>query len=275
MKADLHVHTKESDGCLSVEEVIQKALQQDIKILSITDHQTTSGSDKAIALAKVYGIEVIPGVEVDTVYQEEEIHLLGYFRTTDNDLLQEKLKLFRMETTNNTKLMVEKLQQNGLPIKWEEIIKTADNDGVIRKTHIYYAINANPVLSYLRWDEISSWFLPGGIAYIPCSGSYYFDAIDWIIASGGLPVLAHPGLIKNQSIISKLLAYKPIGLEVYYGYWEQSQQKIDYYKRLSEDLNLLATGGSDFHGYFSKVGIGEVDIPKHCIEELKNYLGIE
>lgn len=275
MKADLHLHTKESDGCLSVEEIIQEAFQKDIKVISITDHQTTAGSDKAISLAKEYGIKVIPGVEIDTVFQDEEIHLLGYFKTTDNDLLQEKLKHFRNETTNNTKLMVQKLQQNGLPIRWEEIIKTADNEGVIRKTHIYYAINANPALSYLKWDEISSWFLPGGIAYVPYKENYYFDVVNWILSSGGLPVLAHPGLIKNQSTISKLLSYGPIGLEVYYGYWEQPHKRINYYKRLSQDLTLIATGGSDFHGYFSKVGIGEVDIPDYCIDELKKYLEIE
>ncbi|NLP43439.1 MAG: PHP domain-containing protein [Peptococcaceae bacterium] len=275
MKVDLHLHTKESDGCLSVEEIIQKALQKNIKILSITDHQTTSGSDKAVSLANKNGIQVIPGVEIDTVYEKEEIHLLGYFKSTNNDLLQEKLKNIRKETTKITKLMVEKLQQNGLPIKWEEIIKTANNEGVIRKTHIYYAINNNSLLSYLKWNEISSWFLPGGIAYVPCSGNYYFDVVDWIFASGGLPVLAHPGLIKDQSIISTLLSYKPIGLEVYYGYWEQPQKKIDHYKRLSENLNLFATGGSDFHGFFSKVEIGGVDIPKCCIERLKAYLEIE
>ncbi len=276
MKADLHIHTRESDGCLTVEDVLITASECDIDLLAITDHETTSGVEKAKKLAFVYGINIIPGVEFNTIYQKEEIHLLGYYKDINSDILQERLCQIRQERTNITRCMVEKLKQQGLVLEWDKVRETASKESVICKTHIMYAIwNGAYGLDGVNWNTIASWFRPGGIAYIPYEGNPYKEAVDFIFNTGGLPVLAHPGLIRNKSIIKDLLAYKPIGLEVYYGYWDRIKDTIDYFEVLSQRGAILSTGGSDYHGFYSPVGIGQVLVPDKCVEDLKDYLQIE
>lgn len=275
MKADLHIHTNESDGCLSVEEVLLTASERGIELLSITDHETTYGVEKASKMAFSYDITIIPGIELNTYYQHEEIHLLGYYKDINNELLQEKLLKIRKDRTDITRQMVQKLKQNGLPIQWKEVLENASIKGVICQTHIMYAIRNNPLLQNLNWNIVASWFKPGGIAYIPYEGNPYKVAVDLIYDTGGLPVLAHPGLIRNKSIIKDLLEYKPIGLEVYYGYWDRKENMISYFERLSQERAIISTGGSDYHGFFSPFNVGQVFIPDKCIIDLKQYLQIE
>lgn len=273
LKADLHIHTKESDGCLTIEEVLRTASQQNIKTLAITDHETTSGVEKAKKAAFAYGISVIPGVELSTIYQEEEIHLLGYYKNINSDYLQEKLQQLRNDRTKITKNMVQKLKQQGLTIEWEKVQETASKEGVVCKTHIMYAIRNNaPGLNQINWNTVASWFRPGGLGYIPYEGNPFKEAVDFIYSTGGLPVLAHPGLIRNKSMIKDLLSYRPIGLEVYYGYWDQTKDIVSYFEVLSENEAILSTGGSDYHGFYSPVGIGQIAVPDKCVEDLKHYL---
>ncbi|NLI92864.1 MAG: PHP domain-containing protein [Peptococcaceae bacterium] len=276
MNADLHIHTKESDGCLSVEEVLRTASELGLNLLSITDHESTSGAEKAQKIAYSYGIEIIPGVELNTFYQEEEVHLLGYYKDIQNDQLQERLLQIRKERTLITKLIVEKLSQNGIPINWEQVMKSASRDGVICKTHILYALYNRPSeYGRINWNEVASWFKPGGIAYLPYRGNPYQEAVDLIYSTGGFPVLAHPGLIRNKSMIKDLLTYKPVGLEVYYGYWDQRETTVSLFEEISKTSALFSTGGSDYHGFFSPVGIGQVKVPEKCVMDLKDYLQIE
>ncbi|MGI6449689.1 MAG: PHP domain-containing protein [Desulfitobacteriia bacterium] len=276
MKADLHIHTKESDGCLTIEEVLETAFKRDLKILAVTDHETTSGVDKARQAALAYGITIIPGVELSTSYQEEEIHILGYYKDINSDYLQHKLVQYRQNKTKATHSMVEKLKLQGLKLEWEQVLQTASQEGAICKSHIMYALKNNSLdLENMNWPDIAAWFRPGGLAYIPYEGSSYQETVDLIYMTGGLPVLAHPGLIRNKRVIKDLLAYRPIGLEVYYGYWEQTENLIAFFEALSQKMAVLSTGGSDYHGFFSPVGIGEVPIPSDCLKELKNYLHID
>lgn len=276
MKADLHIHTKESDGCLTVEEVLQTASQEGLEFLAITDHETTSGVEKANTLAFQYGIRIIPGIEFSTIYRDEEIHLLGYYKDIHNEELQEKLLQIRRERTEISRRMVNKIETEGIDIHWDEVQKCASPEGIICKTHIMVAIwNKEQKFEKNYWNNITSWFKPGGIAFIPYEGNPYQKAVDFIYRTGGLPVLAHPGLIKNRSIIKDLLSYRRIGIEVYYGYWEEQVKNIAYFKELSTQAAVLATGGSDYHGFFSPVKIGKVDLPDQCVKDLTSYLQIE
>lgn len=273
MKADLHIHTTESDGCLTAEEVLAEAFRCGLTHLALTDHETTAGIDKAVKSGCNYGIKVIPGVEFNTIYDDEEIHLLAYYRNIDNDRLQEHLKRIRRERTDITRHMVEKLCRNGLRVSWQDVIEEASPEGLVCKTHIMYALmNKKKEYEKLDWNSISSLFKPGGIAYIPYCGNQFEYAVDFIFDTGGLPVLAHPGLIRKKYLIKKLLGYRPIGLEVYYGYWEDRESQIKYFEGISQDA-VLTTGGSDYHGFFSPVGIGQIDLPEKCGLDLMNYLG--
>jgi len=273
LKADLHIHTSKSDGSLNVAEVMLTAFNKGVRVLAVTDHDTTSGIEEAVRLGNQYGIEVIPGVEFSTSFQNEEIHLLGYYKNTDNDRLQEKLSALRRERSRFTWNMLQKLRQQGLKLEWDEVLETADAQGTICKAHIMYALkNSWREQEELDFNNIASWFRPGGAAYIPYTGNPFQGAVDFIYETSGVPVLAHPGLIRNKSLIKQLLSYRPIGLEVYYGYWENQRKLIRFFEKIASDHALLMTGGSDYHGFFSQIGIGEVFVPEQCVTVLKQFL---
>lgn len=276
MGIDLHIHTTESDGFLTAEEVISIAYQRGLNLISITDHDTTLGIEKALRTIENRSIRIIPGIEFNTNYKNEEVHLLGYYNNIDNPRLQRRLKEIRNERTEITKNMVAKLRHNGIEIEWDEVCAVASECGIICKAHIMYALRDKMKQpQYLDWNHIVSWFRPGGLAYIPYTGNPYKEAVDFIFDTGGLPVLAHPGIIRNQSLVPELLRYKPIGLEVYYGYWENQEQIISFFHELSKKNAVLSTGGSDYHGFYSPVEIGEVDVPLECGNDLMTYLDIK
>lgn len=275
MRVDLHVHTQESDGLLSVEEVVNLAHVKNVQILAITDHESTQGIAKAESLAKGLNIKIIPGVELLTNYQGHEVHLLGYFKDVNHPVLQARLKEIREQRTALAYDMVESLQNGGLSLKWKDVEREVGAEGVVSKGHIMRAIyhkesgNSQP-----NWHKIADYFRPGGIAYLPYLKHRFEDAVDLIFACGGLPVVAHPGLLFDPKIVFSLLAYRPIGLEVYYGYWESQKTLIPYYGEIADKFAILATGGSDYHGPFGQIQIGQMDVPLEGVLKLQTYLTI-
>lgn len=276
MKIDLHVHTEESDGVFSAREVALMAKEKGVDILAITDHESTRGIKEAQESGSLLGLEVIPGVELLTVYHEHEVHLLGYYRDIDNPELQKHLKKLRERRTAQTYKMVKILQQDGITLRWPDVEREASSEGTVSKAHIMRAMyNRDLFPENFSWREIGAMFQPGGIAYLPFRENRFEDAVDFIYATGGMPVLAHPGILRRPEIVPELLSYRPIGLEVYYGYWYDRQALISYYEALAREKALIATGGSDFHGPFSQVKIGEIDVSREGIQTMKTYLGLD
>ncbi|MFZ3102386.1 MAG: PHP domain-containing protein [Desulfitobacteriaceae bacterium] len=276
MRIDLHVHTQESDGFSSVQEIIQQAQEECISTLAITDHESTQGIKEAKLLASTCGIKIIPGVELLTSYQGKEVHLLGYFRDFDNQNLQDRLKELRTHRTALTYQMVKTLRKTGFPIEWQEVEREASAEAAISKGHILRAIyQRDKINDRAIWNTIIGYFRPGGIAYLPFLEHPFEEAVDLIFTSGGLPVLAHPGLLPDPRIVHELLAYRPIGLEVYYGYWEDRDELIAHYAALAAKRAVLSTGGSDYHGPFGRVKLGHMDIPISSVDDLQAYLGIK
>lgn len=272
MKIDLHVHTEESDGALSVAEILRLAWENGVNVLAITDHESTQGIEEAQKLSLSYQIKIIPGVELLTYFQGREIHLLGYYKNTDNEHLQKRLKELREKRTTLAYDMVKRLQLEGFSIQWRDVEREASADGAVSKAHIMRALYHRDLVLGRSGQEILGYFQPGGIAYLPFLHHPYEEAVDLIYETGGLPVLAHPGLLHDQKLVLELLACRRTGLEVYYGYWYNREELIKEYAKLARTHAILATGGSDYHGSFSQVQIGQLDIPDSIIKELENYL---
>ncbi|MDD2234649.1 MAG: PHP domain-containing protein [Desulfitobacteriaceae bacterium] len=276
MRFDLHVHTRESDGYLSVQEIIELAKKEGINTLAITDHESTQGIVTAQLLAPASGLKIIPGVEFLTFYHDTEVHLLGYFRDVKNMVLQNRLKELRIERTALTLKMIKKANQSGFPLEWKDVEKEATAGVAISLGHIIRTfIKKEKLMDRETLRKIISLFKPGGIAYLPFSKHPFQEAVDLIFASGGLPVLAHPGLLPEIRMVEELLAYRQIGLEVYYGYWENRDNLIAYYADLASKSAVLATGGSDYHSPFGRIKLGHIDIPSSSIYDLQAYLGIK
>lgn len=252
---------------------MQLAHEHQVQILAITDHESTQGIAEAERTAQYYNIKIIPGVELLTGYHGQEVHLLGYFKNVHHPLLQARLSELREERTALAFDMVKCLQNDGLSLEWQDVEREVGAEGAVSKGHIMRALyHRDPDTSQAKWSVIADLFRPGGVAYLPFLKHAFEDAVDLIFASGGLPVLAHPGLLHDPNIVFDLLAYRPIGLEVYYGYWERQASLIHHYAQIADRFATLATGGSDFHGPFGPIRIGQIDVPLEGVLRLEEYL---
>lgn len=275
LRSDLHIHTYESDGLLSVEEIIKLAYDNNVQTLAITDHESTQAVNKAESLAKELNITVIPGVEFLTSYQGHEVHLLGYFNNVNHPVLQDRLKEIRGQRTDLAHEMVECLKSGGISLEWQDVEREVGSNGAVTKGHIMRAIyHLDSESSQKNWREIAAHFRPGGVAHLPYLNHAFEDAVDLIFSCGGIPVVAHPGLLWDPQMVFSLLAYRPIGLEVYYGYWERQSELIQYYAEVANKFALLATGGSDYHGPSGYVKLGQMDVPYESVLKLRSYLTI-
>lgn len=275
MRFDLHIHTYESDGLLSVEEVMKLAHANHVQTLAITDHESTRAVHQAQKLAEQLNIKVIPGVELLTGFRGHEVHLLGYFKNVDQSVLQDRLQEIRAQRTNLAHDMVECLKNGGIPLQWQDVEKEVEAEGAVTKGHIMRALfHQENGCQTKNWQEIAAHFRPGGVAHLPYLEHAFEDAVDLIFSCGGLPVVAHPGLLRDPDMVFPLLSYRPIGLEVYYGYWERQADLIKYYAEVADKFAILATGGSDYHGPWGHVKLGQINIPQESIHQLKSYLAI-
>lgn len=273
---DLQCHTTASDGSLTPTELVALAARRGLRIISITDHDTTAGIDEALAAGLRYGIEVIPGVEINTDVPQGEVHVLGYFVDWKDPTLQATLSRLRAGRVGRAQRMVEKLAALGMPISWERV-KAIAGDGAIGRPHVAQALlEAGYVASTA--EAFDRFIGRTGPAYVERTRMTPAEATRVIRAARGLPVLAHPVIagaaeaisepLDLESLLDELTAAGLVGIEAYYpGYPPEVTQDL---LGLALKYGLIATGGSDFHGPGIGHGeLGEVDVPAEVVELLK------
>jgi predicted metal-dependent phosphoesterase TrpH len=271
---DLHVHTTASDGTVEPQELVRRAAVQGVKVLAITDHDTTEGLAPALAAAAQCGVTVIPGIELSADENGQGVHILGYFIDPSNRQLQLELNTLRLSRIERARAMVEKLGDLGFPIAWSQVAQTRHD--AIGRAHIARAlVEAGHVGSVEEaFAKLIGKHAPGYIKRQHLLSPE--GAIHLILDAGGVPVLAHPlspnelGQLSWTIPMSNLLSYVRAGLaglEAYYtGYSPELSQKL---VNLARVLGLIVTGGSDFHGE-TKPGnhLGGIVIPDSCVEDL-------
>ncbi|NUO08448.1 MAG: transcription antitermination factor NusB [Candidatus Brocadia sp.] len=242
--SDLHVHTTYSDGTMTPEEVVDETIRLGVSTIAITDHDTIDG----IAIAYRYGkgkkINIIPGIEFSSYLSPSEIHILGYFIDVENHFLQRVIKQSREDRVNRIYAMVEKLRKLQVDIDPQDIFTLAGK-GSPGRMHV-----AEILWKHGHCDTIIESFFKyigdNKPAYVPKKTLTPQQAIELIIDTGGVPVLAHPGLTKRDNVIEDLVRYGLQGIEVYYP--SHTPQAVEKYLRIAKKHNLAITGGSDFHG---------------------------
>lgn len=272
---DLHTHSTYSDGTFIPKELIAYAKEKGLSAIALTDHDTVSGVSEAIGYGAEYGIEVIPGIEVSTEYEDTEIHIVGLFVDVNNKELLSALDNFRLGRQNRNKEMVDKLNAIGVNINYNDVLANAGG-GVITRAHIAqeiikkgYALSNNEV-----FDRYIGKNKP---AYVKRKVMTWQDTISLIVKSGGIAVLAHPLLYKLsdkrlEMIVSQLSANGLGAIEAYYS--THSPRDVKYIKELALKNRLKLSGGSDFHGTNKPkldlaTGYGNLQVPYDIIEELK------
>ncbi|HUW64394.1 MAG TPA: PHP domain-containing protein [Spirochaetia bacterium] len=266
---DLHVHTTASDGLYTPARLVQEAAALGLAAVAITDHDSVDGIDPALAAAQGSSLLVVPGLELGTDYQGVEVHLLGYYLDIRHRPLNGQLERLRRSRRERAGLMVRRLQELGYRLEPEEVAARAGG-GTVGRPHVAAALVAN---GYVRdVDQAFAELLGRGRpAYVPRFKHSPASALALIRAAGGVAVLAHPGLYPAAAadLLPTLVAQGLGGLEVYYPAHDEPAQA--FYLDLCQRLNLVATGGSDFHGPGLHGGaqLGSTGVTPAAVEELK------
>ena len=244
IRADLHLHTKHSDGFLTSAELLQRAKAVGLSIVSVVDHDTVAGIDECTAIGAELGIEVIPGVEMSTVVADREVHILGYFVDRTNVTLLEYLQFFRMERLKRAERIVEKLNHIKVPLTIESVLERAGK-GSVGRPHIASALVDEGLIGDYH-EAFDRYIGVGRPAYERKFQLAPPDAIKLISTSGGLSFLAHPGRSTPESAVTELIRAGLDGIEVVHP--SHSPELTTHYKAVVNEYYLLESGGSDFHG---------------------------
>ncbi len=263
--ADLHIHTDFSDGTFSCEQVVDEACRVGLSCISITDHDTVEAFDAAAVFA-AGRLEVISGVELSAEHGDQEIHVLGYLIDYEDKNFLETLESMRQVRVQRIYDICAKLKQQGVELAPEEVFSLAGK-GSVGRMHVARAMCQKGAVSSIPqafYDYIGD----KGCAYVGKFKMSPREAISLIRGIKGIPVLAHPHIVKDQNLITEFIKDGIMGLEVFYPDYSESQ--IDGYIRLAREYNLLLTGGSDCHGTARQEScLGKIKIPYAYVEKLK------
>ncbi|MDN5347715.1 MAG: 3,5-nucleoside bisphosphate phosphatase [Clostridia bacterium] len=248
MLADLHVHSSASDGIYSSDTLVELARQKGLTVLGLTDHDTVEGIDSALEAGRKMGVEVVPGVELSTDWKNKEVHILGYYLDYRFEGLLVALKKFQTEREKRVQNIVDRLRFLGYELTSDDVFKVARGEAVGRP-HIAQVLVTKGYFETI--DQVFNLLLDRGRpAYVPRFKLAPQEAIKIVLGAGGVPVLAHPGLVGDDSLICRLKSAGLQGLEVFYP--QHTPQETERYLRLARELNLVVTGGSDFHGFIDR-----------------------
>ncbi len=272
MKIDLHIHTTYSDGAFSPEQVVDTALDCDLNVIALTDHDNILSHKIASDYVKKQGLklEIIPGVEINTIYKGYEVHILGYFMDVNNSEFQELLKTQQQARVDQTTQIVDLLNKKaGIRVKYEDIKSLVAQGGSIGRPHIARAIVsaggvANVMEAYAKYINDSS------PVYVTRNTVSPHDAVEIINDAGGIPVFAHPIDVDiSEKLTKELVSYGLRGIEAYHR--KHSPAVVEYFSSLAEKYGLIITGGSDFHAPSVNHGailMGKNFVPDWVYDEL-------
>lgn len=274
---DLHAHTTASDGSMSPKELVRHAKDLGLVAVAVTDHDTIDGIKEAVEEGEKQGIEVIAGLEISADF-DPEMHMLGYF--FDDSYLNLRVTLDRLKENRNERnpKIIRKLNELGFNVTMEEVVAKTKGD-VIGRPHIAKVMVEKGYVTSVA-EAFAKYLSSGRPAYFKKDKLTPVEGIREITEAGGIPVLAHPihlGMDRSElDILLSELAHSGLkGMEVYYV--DNNDSETAYLAELAQKHNLIATGGSDFHGIFKPdielgKGRGNLEIPYDAVEKLKALL---
>jgi len=249
MYADLHLHSTYSDGKDTPRELYNLAKNQDIKVVSITDHDTVNGQKAWLAEQIPRDIKIIPGIEISTEINHKMLHILGYYINIFDERLEQFIDAISAEKTETTRLNFENACANNVfSYKWERVLELNEGQPRVSGVHVVKAMETDgyKIPGVDLWDIFYKYFWPENANYISHQTFTGYDAVDIIKAVGGVPVIAHPKSIENDNIVMDLIRHGAQGIEVYHP--THSDEDIKKYLQMAETEKLYVTGGTDWHG---------------------------
>lgn len=267
-QADLHLHTTFSDGTERPERVVELAHEAGLSAMAITDHDNTEAFAIAQPLAARLGIELLPGIEMSASAEGAEVHLLGFLFDLQDDDLQRHLAEQQARRVERVREMARRLQRVGVTIDPEEVLQLA-GEGTVGRPHVARILMKHGYISSLA-EAFQKYIGPENPGFVTGSPVAPATIIRLIRNAGGIPVLAHPIYLKRDDLIEQFVADGLLGLEVYHS--SHGPDAVRRYDALAERLQLLKTGGSDFHGDSKEgVPVGASTVPCTLLEAMKAW----
>jgi predicted metal-dependent phosphoesterase TrpH len=266
---DLHIHSTSSDGTYSPQQIIEIAKSSKLAAVAITDHDNINGYFEALPSAQENGVQLIAGVELNTDAYDTEVDILGYFWSPDNQVFIEMLKDRQANRIERAQKIVAKLNEIGLEISYDRVRKIAQ--GSICRPHIIEVMLENNYVSDQK-EGFEKFLGLGKPAFVPHDQVTPKQAIQNILNAGGLPIVAHPGLVGSDIVVEKLLQDGARGLEAYYPM--HSEEEIGKYIELARKYDAIVSCGSDSHGPKRKKSfqIGSMQAPGEVLVAFQNKL---
>ncbi|MDQ6602018.1 MAG: PHP domain-containing protein [Chloroflexota bacterium] len=242
---ELHCHSTASDGTYHPARVVAMAAAQGVRVLALTDHDTTAGIAEAVVAAAGFGMTLIPGVELTCSVDRGEVHLLGYFVAVGDDAFQARLATFRDGRDARGQAIVEKLNALGIPVRWERVKEIAGN-GAVGRPHVGRALIEVGAAADID-DAFDRYLGRGRPAHVERQQLLPADAVQLVRAAGGVPVLAHPLSVANlEATVDEMIPAGLLGIEAYYGAYTPDERES--LAKIAARHDLITTVGNDFHG---------------------------
>lgn len=274
---DLHIHSTCSDGTFTPKEITDKVIEKNLYGFSLTDHDTVDGISEILSMNLPEHLKFIPGIEISCDALHREIHILGYGIDCKNQQLNKTLNDLRKKRMQRNLDMIDLFQKDGYPVTLEKL-QHGDPDTVITRVHFSRVLVEEGICTS-RDQAFSKYLGEKCKYYIPKTFFDPKDCLKLILDAGGIPILAHPFLYKfsnkdTKHLIRDLKEYGLAGIEVYHSSHHQGQ--VAKLREWQKEYDLLATGGSDFHGTNKPdidigTGRGPLYVPDHLLDELLEY----
>lgn len=272
---DLHTHSNKSDGSLSPSALVDLALEKGLAAFALTDHDTTDGLDEAIVYAKDKPIEVIPGIELSSEYHGKDIHIVGLYIDHHCDNFLSRIQEFRDSRVTRNEKMCNNLKEAGIDISFEKLTNEYPESVITRAHYAKYLFKYGYVKSL---PEAFDRYVGDHCKYfVPREKITPSQAVELILSSGGIPVLAHPILYGMSStqldiLVSSLKEVGLVGIEAIYSTYKPADERE--IRKLAAKYDLAISGGSDFHGTAKPdislgTGKGKLFVPEEVLTNLK------
>ena len=264
---DLHSHTTASDGTFTPRELVREAARRGVRILAVTDHDSTEGLAEAMDEATRHRpLQIVPGIEINCDVEGGEVHVLGYCLDYEAPWFQEFCRGQREERRQRVHRMVARLAELGIAIDAEDVFALVQ-EGSAGRPHVAQVMVKRGYVKTVReaFDRFLGAGKPGNVPREKLSPE---DAVRLIRRAGGVPVFAHPGLASRDELIPGLIGAGLMGIECYYT--EHSAQQRATYLQICKERDLVATGGSDFHGPQVRAAtLGSPTVPMAAVDALR------
>lgn len=272
---DLHLHSTFSDGSLSPEQLVREAKKANLSAIALTDHDSVSGVSLFLEACVKASLRGVSGVEISMDYSHGTMHILGYFIDYNSKELNVHIDKLKAGRAARNADILKKINKLGMPLTMTEVASFA-GEGNVGRLHFAQALVARGYVGGNQ-EAFDRYLARGKAGYAERQRLTPRGGVEMILNAGGLAVLAHPFTLELQSdalikLIEELTEAGLQGIEVYYP--QHNPNLVKKYLALAQRLNLVATGGTDFHGKAMpdiKIGrgFGALNVPDSVLARLE------